>query len=393
MYSEKKIAIIGASYLQNPLILKAKSLGLETHVFSWGGGEVGEKTADHFYQISITKKEKILEVCRAIRIDGICSISSDLANITVSYVAEHMGLTSNSIHSTLIATNKSEMRKAFLSNGDPSPKSIVISSIEDLCNLNISYPIIVKPLDRSGSRGITKLETPEKLINAYKNAIDQGFIKSAIIEEYVLGKEFSVEYISYNGKHTFLSLTEKYTTGSPNFVETGHLEPAHVNESLLSNIKNVVEHALDSLEIMYGASHSELKVDNNGNITIIEIGSRMGGDFIGSNLVQLTTGFDFVKGVIDVALGIEPTIPHTLSSRSYAAVRFILTQDDINVYNKIVTQNPSIIKAFEIPSKVENLPIRESSERLGYFILSSADLHTILRYMPADNQLGTSYEK
>ena len=88
----KKLAIIGASYLQNPLILKAKAMGLETHVFAWAAGDVGEATADHFYPISIVEKEQILEQCRRIGIDGVCTIASDLAAITVNYVANGLGL-------------------------------------------------------------------------------------------------------------------------------------------------------------------------------------------------------------------------------------------------------------------------------------------------------------
>ena len=93
----KKIAIIGASYLQNPLILKAKELGFETHVFAWQCGDVGERTADFFYPISIVEKDLILAKCKEIGIDGVCSIGSDLANIVVSYVAASMGLVSNTI--------------------------------------------------------------------------------------------------------------------------------------------------------------------------------------------------------------------------------------------------------------------------------------------------------
>ena len=88
----RKIAIIGASYLQLPLLEKAKSMGLETHVFAWKCGDIGETVADHFHPISIVEKEKILEECQKIGISGICSIASDLAVITVNYVAEKMGL-------------------------------------------------------------------------------------------------------------------------------------------------------------------------------------------------------------------------------------------------------------------------------------------------------------
>ena len=99
----KNIAIIGASYLQVPLIKKAKEMGLTTHVFAWEAGDPGERDADHFYPISITEKEKILEKCRGIGISGITSIASDLAAVTVNYVADSLGLPGNSMECALLS--------------------------------------------------------------------------------------------------------------------------------------------------------------------------------------------------------------------------------------------------------------------------------------------------
>ena len=285
-----KLAIIGASYLQEPLIEKAKSMGIETHVFAWAAGDVGEKSADYFYPISIVEKEQILEKCKEIGINGICSIASDLAAITVNYVAHAMELVGNSPECALISTNKHLMREAFEKNGDPSPKSILVSSVRDLSGVQLQYPVIVKPIDRSGSRGITKLLSPNGLLEAIEEAKEQGFEKKALVEEFVTGQEYSVECISYHGEHHFLALTKKYTTGAPHFIETGHLEPAPVSEEVVENVKKIVFHALDSLKIVNGASHSEIKIDQDGNIKLIEIGGRMGGDCIGSDLVQLSTG-------------------------------------------------------------------------------------------------------
>ena len=181
----KKIAIIGASYLQAPLIEKAKQLGLETHVFAWAANDVGERIADYFYPISIVEKEEILSKCVEIGVDGVCTIASDLAVITVNYVADKMGLIGNSLDCTLKSTNKHEMRNCFEMNGDPSPKSKRVSSVDDLNGIELSYPVIVKPLDRSGSRGITKLESADGLEEAIKVAKEQGFEDAALVEEFV----------------------------------------------------------------------------------------------------------------------------------------------------------------------------------------------------------------
>ena len=378
----KKIAIIGASYLQAPLILKAQEMGIETHVFAWKANDVGERIADFFYPISIIERDEILRKCQEIGIDGICSIGSDLAMLTVNYIAEKMGLTSNSMEATMVSTNKHLMRERFALNGDPSPKSIKVTSVDELGTYDLSYPVIVKPLDRSGSRGITKVESFEGLREAVLNAMEQGFEKSALIEEFAEGKEYSVEYISWKGIHHFLAVTKKYTTGHPSFVETGHLEPSGLDEGMLAEIRNVIEHALTSLGLEYGASHSEIKIDDEGNIKIIEIGGRMGGDCIGSFLVQHSTGVDFVKDVIEVALGIEPTdtVPEF---KKYVAIHYIFAQEDIELYNRIMQENPGIVADKDI-SEIEDREVTDSSTRFGYFIIESEDLGIIEQYLPSE---------
>ena len=203
----KQLAIIGASHFQNPLIEKAKEMGCETHVFAWRAGDVGERTADHFYPVSITERDAILEQCRQIGIDGICSIGSDLANITVGYVAEALGLTGNPTAVVARSTDKHLMRKTFASCGDPSPKSVLVEGDSRDGLSELAYPLIVKPVDRSGSRGITKLESAEGLEAALEAAFSEGFSKRAVVEEFVAGEEFSVEFVSWEGEHSFLALT------------------------------------------------------------------------------------------------------------------------------------------------------------------------------------------
>lgn len=324
----QNLAIIGASYLQLPLIQKAKEMGFTTHVFAWAAGDVGESEADFFYPISIVEKEQVLNKCKQIGICGICTIASDLAAITVNYVACAMGLVGNSLEATARSTNKHLMRRVFEENGDPSPKSFLVDEKTDLSRLPLSYPIIVKPTDRSGSRGIYKLDSAEGLPAAVARALAESFEKKALVEEYAQGQEYSVEYISFHGEHHFLALTLKYTTGAPRFIETGHLEPAPVDEATHNRVCGVVTHALNSLGIRNGASHSEIKIDSNGEIRIIEIGGRMGGDCIGSDLVRYSTGYDFVRMVIQVACGQEPDFTKVCKPMA-VEVKFLLTEEDL----------------------------------------------------------------
>jgi len=365
---DKNLAIIGASYLQLPLIKKAKELGYTTHVFAWAANDVGEKEADIFYPISIIEKDEILAKCKEIGICGICSIASDVAVITVNYVAEKLGLAGNRIESTGKCTNKHLMRKAFEANGDPSPKSILVEESTELSKLNLLFPVIVKPTDRSGSRGIYKLESIEGLKEAVESAMCEGFEKKALIEEYATGQEYSVEHISYCGKHYFLALTHKYTTGAPHFIETGHLEPAPVSDATIEDVKKIVGHALDTLEIENGASHAEIKIAEDGTIKIIEIGARMGGDCIGSDLVRYSTGYDFVKMVIDVAVGNKPDFTKVCEPIKVES-RFIFTLEDQFEFERLNKEEPDRVLQV-VDYHPENIGhITDSSNRAGCYIV------------------------
>ena len=354
-------------------------MGIQTHVFAWKAGDVGETAADCFYPISIIEKEQILEECKKIGIDGVCSIASDLANITVNYIAEKMGLIGNEIQNTVLATDKHAMRESFFKNGDPSPLSIEVTSKEQLSDLNISYPAIFKPVDRSGSRGITKVMDPSELLHAYEHAKEQSFSGRVLVEEFVDGNEYSVECISWQGKHTMLAVTKKYTTGNPDYIEKAHLEPAFDLAVDKERIQEVVYHALDSLKIKYGASHTEIKIDSKQRVRIIEIGARMGGDLIGSSLVRLSTGVDFVRLVIETALGKKPEI--VFGEKQNAGIRYIFNQDDYQAYLAIKDKYPEIIVEDSNVSMPDSA-VTDSSTRKGYFLVCSKDLDKVISAMP-----------
>ena len=365
----KKIAVIGASYLQVPIYLKAVELGIETIGFAWEEGAVAKEHCTKFFPISIIEKEEILTVCKQEKIDGILTIASDVAVTTVNYVASKMNLTGNSIASSAWCTNKFLMRQKLHDAQINSPWFTSIKAIADIDKNNekISYPCIVKPTDRSGSKGVKKIVCPDELKNAVEQAIQASFSKQAILEEFIEGKEVSVEIISFEGKHYPLSITDKVTSGAPHFVELAHHQPSQLSTSIQNEIYTMAKKALNALDVKNGASHSEFIINNKG-IYVTEIGARMGGDFIGSDLVYLSTGYDFLKGVIDVALGKfeEPT----KMFQKYAGVYFYSIHSK-NV-KKIITseRNHSFIVRKEINDEPLKL-LTQSSDRQGYFIYQS----------------------
>jgi len=367
----KKIVIIGASELQNPLILKAKEMGYETHVFAWECGDVGERTADHFYPVSIVEKERILEACRGIQPDAVATIASDLAAITVNYLANALGLPSNPPETAVIAANKYAMREAFRAAGIPTPVFAKIGAGDDMAALqDMRLPVIVKPTDRSGSRGIFKLESWDALPQAVAAAVEASFEKKAIVEEYIEGCEYSCECISQNGVHHFLAVTKKFTTGAPHFIETGHIQPSGLDEATCRRVQAHVFRALDALHIRCGASHSEFKIlPDTGEVRLIEIGARMGGDCIGSDLVRLSTGYDFVKMVIQAAAG-EAVELHAGKHNSAALVRYAFDDSDINHYEYLRAQHPErIFRASEMHRR-GGTTVTDSSTRCGFYILT-----------------------
>lgn len=365
---KKKLAVIGASYLQLPLVRKAQQMGLEVHCFAWADGAVCKDVADYFYPIDVKEKEQILEVCQRVGINGITTIAADLPVSTINYVASKMGLISNPDEYSETTTNKYKMRRCFMENGVPSPQFSLVKADGNYDIKGFEFPLIVKPTDRSGSKGVEKVLDPVQLEAAIQRAQNESFHKEAIIEEFVTGREISVESLSFEGKHHILQITDKVTTGAPFFVELEHHQPSSLSEEIKNRVKAIVLNALDALHIQYGASHSELKITENDDIKVIEIGARMGGDFIGSDLVRLSTGYDFLRGVVEVAMGDfhEPQI----TEHSYSGVYFLSEEtkyllpiiEKWKEYSEIVkaeVTNPSLKK------------IECSGDRSGYLIYQS----------------------
>jgi hypothetical protein len=146
------------------------------------------------------------------------------------------------------------------------------------------------------------------------------------------------------------------------------------------NVRKVVFHALNSLGVRNGASHSELKIAKDGTIKIIEIGARMGGDFIGSDLVHISTGIDFVRAVIQIALGEKPDLEPDRKPM-IAGVRFVFGQDDVDVFHKIKKEHPEYIVEYNIDDDLSG-DVTDSSTRFGYYIMQAASMDDVVAYLP-----------
>ena len=314
-----RLAVIGANAPLLPFYRQAKALGCYVIGIAWAEGAVCKQYCDKFYPVSFREKDEVLRICQKEKVEGITSFSLESALPTVVYVAQAMGLVGNTEECIRLTETKYAQRQAFEKNGIPTPEYHLVQSREELKDICVKYPVIVKPVDSGGSQGITKVETQDDIEGAYREAAACSRTGRVIVEEYVDGREFSVEALSFQGRHYVLQITDKVTSGAPHFIEMQHHQPADIPLALAGRIKEMVERALTALKIENSPSHTEIKLNSKGELYIIEIGARMGGDFISSDLVRLSTGYDMVKGSIELATGhfSEPRLQESRYSGVY----------------------------------------------------------------------------
>lgn len=371
MYKDKKLLILGGSEFQIPLILKAKELGIITYVVDISLEAPAMKYADFKYQSSVKDIEKVFEIAKEIMPDGVTVGMVDIAIPACANVIEKLNLNGISVESSIKATNKYEMIKCFEALNVPSPKFQYISN-KDLNKINeceMDFPVIIKPIDMAGSRGIYLANNNEEFLAALKESSIIGDSGSLLVEEYMVGPEVSVEIVVSKGVPRVIQITDKSTTGAPHFAEIGHSQPSRLDEETKEKIKDVACAAAKSLGLYNSLGHAELKITDEGP-KMVEIGARAGGDAIGEQLILLSTGVDFGKIAIDIALGYDIEIPNITNKVS--CIRFIQSKKGIlksveGVETAKTLKNIYDIKFTGIIGR-EYDDVVDNSGRLGYVI-------------------------
>ncbi|MDD3416765.1 MAG: ATP-grasp domain-containing protein [Lachnospiraceae bacterium] len=363
-----RLVILGTNEYQNPLIVRAKELGYETHVFGWKTGAIGETTADVYHNVDIMDYKTLWEEVQKVDPCGVASIASELAMHPMNYLLRKLGIPCNSLETESIATNKYLMRCAMRDGGVDGPRFTLVEYGFDKSVLTeFEYPLIIKPVDLSSSRGVMKINTPADLDEAIEYAMEWSKTKQCILEEFIEGPEYSGESIAYNGEYKLLVVTEKSTTGAPHFVETGHKQPANLSPEILKKVEQTLYKAFASMGIKYGAVHPEFRITKEGRICFMEIGARMGGDCIGSDLVPISTGYDFMGMVISCGCGKSPNFEKIREPKE-ARIKYIITKDDLAEYERIVREEPEIITRSSEIKELSNIEILKSADRAGYYI-------------------------
>ena len=310
---QKKLLVLAAGILQVPVIKKAKEMGIYVIAADGDPNAVGLKYADEAIVVNITSEVDVLKVAREEKIDGVIHPCSEVSMNVMGRLNDELGLSGITREQAIRATNKHLMREAFEMGGAPSPKSILTENSEDAwkhLQNDFSTDGILKPSRNSGSRGIAKVSRDmdkADFVKAYDIALNESRDKSVLLEQFIEGPEFSIEIIVWNGKVNVLTVTDKKTTGAPHFVELGHNQPSCYSAEEVEILKAVAVSGVKALGVNNCACHAEAKLMD-GKAYLMEIGARLGGDFISTELTHLSTGIDMVAAAINVALGIEPDL-------------------------------------------------------------------------------------
>ena len=371
--------VLAAGLLQIPVIKKAREMGYYVIAADDDPNAPGMALADKaIVPGGLMNEEKLVAIAKEEHVDGVIHPCSEVAMNVMGRINDDLHLCGISKEMAIRATNKHLMREAFERYGAPSPKSILTKDEEDAWNVfckEFDINAILKPSRNSGSRGIAKIEkgiSKEAFIALYRRALDESRDRQVLIEQFIEGPEFSVEVITWQGQPHVLAVTDKKTTEAPYFVELGHNQPSLYPEEIQQKLKDGAVAGCKALGLTNCAAHCELKIQD-GEAYLMEIGARMGGDFISTELTHLSTGIDMVAAAIDVVLGVEPNLT-PVEEKHGVAIRYF-------------TPKPGVVKTTEGVEKLNRLgvydveiyvkpgdevqEVRSSLDRSGHVIVTA----------------------
>ena len=369
--------VLAAGLLQIDVIEKAKSMGYYVLAVDGNPKAPGFNFADKAICADIVNEETMLKIARDEHVDGVIHPCSEVSMAVMGRINDELGLSGISREQAICATNKHLMRKAFEKGNAPSPKSILAQDAEDAWSRlqnEFDTDAILKPSRNSGSRGIAKVSRnmdKGDFIRAYDEALSESRDHSVLIEQFIEGPEFSIEMIVWRGDIHVLTVTDKKTTGAPHFVELGHNQPSCFSATDVETLKAAAVAGVRALGVNNCACHAEAKLMN-GKAYLMEVGARLGGDFISTELTHLSTGIDMVAAAIDVALGVEPDLSAKEEPKG-VCIRYFCPKPGklVSISNTEVLNNPHVYLWEIYPKEGDVIPAVTSSLcRSGHVIVT-----------------------
>lgn len=374
----KSLIVLGAGQMQCSIIRKIRELGHKSIVCDINPNSPGVSLADEFYEISTMDYESILDLAVRLKIDGILT-TSDAPIVIVSKVSEKLGLKGPTFESTKFTTNKYLLRSKLKSEGIKTPWFYKIDNLDEFKRISdkITFPFIIKPVDSSASRGVSIVKQEEDFGLQFKDTLEYSKQNYVLIEEFIKGREYSVETLTQNDQTDVIAITEKTLFASEHsFVESRHVVPANLPLNREKEINSLVKQSIQALGLNSCPTHTEVILTEKGPY-IIEIAARLGGDFITSDLVPLATGVDMERNLISLTLG-EP-IQTEKTKNAFAGVQF-LDSDLISNNNEKLNNLENIFFAeFPETNSPASKVVKNSLDRCGYYICVANDYNTLIK--------------
>ncbi|OHD17253.1 MAG: hypothetical protein A2Y34_18460 [Spirochaetes bacterium GWC1_27_15] len=331
-YKEKNLMIIGAGLLQVPAIQIANELGLKTIVTDYNDNAPGMKIADFPIVMSTRDVDGTVRIAKEfnkkVKIDGVITVGTD-ASMTVAAVANALNLPGIEFKNAEAASNKVKMRERFADHNVPIPKFVKCWSFLDLQNAvkNLGLPLVIKPADNMGARGVMKIESEEVLEYAFTNAKTGSPSGELIVEEYMAGPELSIDALVYNNEIHITGVADRLIEREPYFIEIGHVMPSNLPEELLQDGIEVFKKGIRALGINIGAAKGDIKITKTG-AKVGEIAARLSGGFMSAYTYPYSSGVNLIHNAIDIALGFPP---HNLTpTRNWVSIeKAIIPQSGI----------------------------------------------------------------
>ena len=368
MYRSKKaVLVFGVGPLQRSIVERAKNMGLYTVGVDPAEDAVCREAVDAFEIVGGQDYEGTCAVIEKYGIDAIVTAATDKPLVMMAHIAERYGFPFFSAETAICSTDKFKMMDGKV----PCAKGRLVKSANEV--EDFEYPVIVKPRDNSGSRGVKLCRSKDELDYSISEALDVSHYDNVLVEEFIEGSEFSIEGLHFDGKSEVIQFTENSTTEFPYNVETGHIQPANISEDNRERIRQIVRLIGDVMKFENCPSHTELKINNRG-IFVIETSPRLGGDYITSTLTPLSTGVNMEDQLLHIALG--DTVSIHPASVQYSGIRFFSFEEGRKVQH---LPDPSVVKNwphvvdYSLSLKVgdEVNRITSSLNRYGHIILQT----------------------
>lgn len=329
---QKTLLVLGARRAQIPAIQSARDMGLRVIAIDPDPDAPGLALASAAYVLDLAELDTILAVARENRIDGVMTLAADYPMPVLAQVCASLCLPGPSPEAVARATNKRLMRLSLQAAGVPCPHFFHVTNVaQAMCAITeLTGDAIFKPAMSQGGRGVTKVKagSSRDLIEmAFKRAMQETRADGVMVEAFVDGPEFSVESLSYNGTTQVIAVTDKLTSGSPYFVELGHNQPSRWLPDQVELLRHTAIETIAALGIDQAPGHTEIRLGRNGPV-VMETASRLGGGFITSRLLPISTGIDLVAASIRVALGETPDLVPKSQPRA-AAIRFVCAEPGV----------------------------------------------------------------